>query len=98
MFKMDYNNMWLLNFFYYYPGDASHCSDVVSDTINKRLGTGLKEVLIPPYQQMNIFFQNGENVEPVVSSDHCKDLSVNWCLGDSSIEILDSTTGYAISG
>ncbi|KAB5579329.1 hypothetical protein PHYPO_G00193820 [Pangasianodon hypophthalmus] len=79
-------------------GDASHCSDIVSDTINKRLGTGLKDVLIPPYQQTSIFFQNGENVELAVSSDHCKDLSVNWCLGDSSIEILDSTSGYAISG
>ncbi|XP_060780949.1 adenosine deaminase domain-containing protein 2 isoform X2 [Neoarius graeffei] len=79
-------------------GDASHCSDIVSDTINKRLGTGLKDVLIPPYQQKTIFFQHGENVEPAASSDHCKDLSVNWCLGDSSIEILDSITGYAISG
>ncbi|XP_017327463.1 adenosine deaminase domain-containing protein 2 isoform X1 [Ictalurus punctatus] len=79
-------------------GDTSHCSDIVSDTINKRLGTGLKDVLIPSYQQTTIFFQNGENVEPGINANHCKDLSVNWCLGDSSIEILDSTTGYAISG
>ncbi|XP_058250105.1 adenosine deaminase domain-containing protein 2 isoform X1 [Hemibagrus wyckioides] len=78
-------------------GDTSHCSDIVSDTINKRLGTGLKDVLIPPYQQTTIFFQNGENMGPDVSSDYCQKLSVNWCLGDSSIEILDSTTGYAIS-
>ncbi|KAF7706349.1 adenosine deaminase domain-containing protein 2 isoform X1 [Silurus meridionalis] len=79
-------------------GDVSHCSDKVSDTINKCLGTGLNDVLIPPYQQTTIFFQNGENVEPAVNSDHYKDLSVNWCLGDSSFEILDSTTGYTISG
>lgn len=83
---------------FYCSGDPSHCSDVVANTINKRLGTGLKDVLIPPYQQTAIFFQNGENVEPSVSSEHCKDISVNWCLGDSSIEILDSTTGFAISG
>ncbi|KAK2860458.1 hypothetical protein Q7C36_004624 [Tachysurus vachellii] len=78
-------------------GGTSHCSDIVSDTISMHLGTGLKDVLIPPYQQTTIFFQNGEKVGPAESSDHCKDLSVNWCLGDSSIEILDSTTGYAIS-
>ncbi|XP_036453313.1 adenosine deaminase domain-containing protein 2 [Colossoma macropomum] len=78
-------------------GDSSHHAENVSNTINKRLGTDVKDLLPPPYQQTNIFFQNGESVGPALSSDHCRDLSVNWCLGDSSIEILDSTTGYAIS-
>ncbi|KAM9500284.1 adenosine deaminase domain-containing protein 2 isoform 1-T2 [Clarias gariepinus] len=76
-------------------GGTNHSSDVVSDTINKRLGTGLKDALSPPYQQTSIFFQNGEQMEPAISADHCKNLSVNWCRGDSSIEILDSTTGYS---
>ncbi|XP_062849292.1 adenosine deaminase domain-containing protein 2 isoform X2 [Trichomycterus rosablanca] len=79
-------------------GDSSHYAEIVSDTINKRLGTDLKDILIPPYQQTNIFFQNGGNVGPAMISEHCKDLSVNWSLGDSSIEVLDSTTGHAISG
>ncbi|XP_017565380.1 adenosine deaminase domain-containing protein 2 [Pygocentrus nattereri] len=77
-------------------GDSHHAENV-SNIINKRLGTDVTDLLPPPYQQTNIFFQNGENVGAAVSSDHCRDFSVNWCLGDSSIEILDSTTGYAIS-
>ncbi|TSL34645.1 Ubiquitin thioesterase OTUB1 [Bagarius yarrelli] len=78
-------------------GDSSHCADIASDVINKRLGTDLKDALNPPYQQKEIYFQTGENIGPPVSSDHYKDLSVNWCLGDFSLEILDSTTGYTIS-
>ncbi|XP_076828635.1 adenosine deaminase domain-containing protein 2 [Brachyhypopomus gauderio] len=78
-------------------GDPSNYSEKVYDTVNKRLGTDLNDFLTPPYKQTTIFFQNGEKVGPLVSSDVCKDLSINWCLGDPSIEILDSTTGYAIS-
>ncbi|KAI4895759.1 hypothetical protein NFI96_024053, partial [Prochilodus magdalenae] len=78
-------------------GDASHHAENVSNTINKRLGTGVTDCLPPPYLQTTIFVQNGESVGPAEGLDHCKDLSVNWCLGDSSIEILDSTTGYVIS-
>ncbi|XP_072542919.1 adenosine deaminase domain-containing protein 2 [Salminus brasiliensis] len=79
-------------------GDSSHLAENVSNTINKRLGSGVKDILPPPYQQTAIFFQNGEHVGPALISDHCKDFSVNWCMGDSSIEVLDSTTGYAVSG
>ncbi|XP_026869805.2 adenosine deaminase domain-containing protein 2 [Electrophorus electricus] len=78
-------------------GDSKNYSEKVCNTISKRLGTGLNDLLTPPYQQTTIFFQDGEKVGPVVSSDVCKELSINWSFGDSSIEILDSTTGYAIS-
>ncbi|XP_051551742.1 adenosine deaminase domain-containing protein 2-like [Myxocyprinus asiaticus] len=78
-------------------GDSKHCSEKVSEIINKRLGTDWKDALPPPFKQTAIFFLSGERVGPLESTDYCKDLSVNWCLGDSSIEILDSTTGYAIN-
>ncbi|XP_066536404.1 adenosine deaminase domain-containing protein 2 isoform X2 [Hoplias malabaricus] len=78
-------------------GDSIHQAENVSNTINKRLRTGVNTLLPHPYQQNPIFFQNAESIGPAVSSDLCKDLSINWCLGDNSIEILDSTTGYAIS-
>lgn len=78
-------------------GDPKYCSEKVSEIINKRLGTGWNDALTPPFKQSTIFFLSGEHVGPDENTDHCKDLSVNWCLGDSSIEILDSTTGYAIN-
>ncbi|XDV18542.1 hypothetical protein PO909_024207 [Leuciscus waleckii] len=79
------------------PGDSRHCSEKVSEIINKRLGTGWNNALPPPFKQTTIFFLSGESAWPVENTNYSKDLSVNWCLGDSSIEILDSTTGYAIN-
>ncbi|XP_057194526.1 adenosine deaminase domain-containing protein 2 [Triplophysa rosa] len=78
-------------------GDSRHCSEKVSEIINKRLGTGWKDALPPPFKHATVLFLSGVNVGPVESSDHCSNLSVNWCLGDSSIEVLDCTTGYAIN-
>ncbi|XP_022534114.1 adenosine deaminase domain-containing protein 2 isoform X1 [Astyanax mexicanus] len=78
-------------------GDSSHLAENVSNTINKRLGTAVNDILPPPYKQTSIFFQNGESVGHTVISDTCKDFSINWCLGDSSIEVLDSSTGYSVS-
>jgi len=79
------------------PGDSRHCSEKVSEIINKRLGTGWNNDLPPPFKQTTIFFLSGESVGPVENTNYSKDLSVNWCLGDSSIEILDSSTGFAIN-
>ncbi|KAA0723174.1 Adenosine deaminase domain-containing protein 2 [Triplophysa tibetana] len=78
-------------------GDSRHCSEKVSEIINKRLGTGWMDPLPPPFKHTTVLFLSGENVGPVESSDYCNNLSVNWCLGDSSIEVLDCTTGYAIN-
>uniref|UniRef100_A0A671S1N4 Adenosine deaminase domain containing 2 n=1 Tax=Sinocyclocheilus anshuiensis TaxID=1608454 RepID=A0A671S1N4_9TELE len=78
-------------------GDSKYCSEKVSEVISKRLVTGWNDALPPPFKQTTIFFLSGEHVGPYENTDHCKDLSVNWCLGDYSIEILDSTTGYAIN-
>ncbi|XP_064205453.1 adenosine deaminase domain-containing protein 2 isoform X2 [Anguilla rostrata] len=79
-------------------GGSSHYSEKVSDTINKRLGEGWLGQLTHPFRHQKIFFFSGENVGPLVCSTHCKNLSLNWCLGDPSIEILDSTNGHTTEG
>ncbi|KAJ8348324.1 hypothetical protein SKAU_G00269130 [Synaphobranchus kaupii] len=79
-------------------GGSSHYSEKVSDTINKRLGEGWQNQLPPTFSHTKIFFFSGENVGPLVCSHHCKNLSLNWSMGDTSIEILDSTNGHTIEG
>ncbi|KAG9338945.1 hypothetical protein JZ751_024335 [Albula glossodonta] len=79
-------------------GGCSHYTEKVSDTINRRLGEGWGQQLPCPFSHHKMFFFSGENVGPLVSSNLCKDLSINWCLGDSSIEVLDSTSGHTIGG
>ncbi|TRY87670.1 hypothetical protein DNTS_013617 [Danionella cerebrum] len=78
-------------------GDPMHSSEKVSEIINKRLSTDLMDALPPPFKQNPIFFLDGENVGLAENTDDCKDISVNWSLGDSSIEILDSSTGCSIN-
>ncbi|XP_061103548.1 adenosine deaminase domain-containing protein 2 isoform X2 [Conger conger] len=79
-------------------GSSSHYSEKVSDTINKRLGEGWQNQLTDPFRHQKIFLFSGGNVGPVVCSNHCKDISLNWCLGDTSIEILDTTNGHTTEG
>lgn len=83
----------------YYSGDSSQYSEKVSETINKRLGEGgWEELLAPPFSRKRIFFLSSEGVGPPLSTAHCTDLSINWCLGDASIEVLDSTNGFTVDG
>ncbi|XP_036379637.1 adenosine deaminase domain-containing protein 2 [Megalops cyprinoides] len=77
-------------------GDSSHYLEKVSDTINKRLGEGWEGQLPHPFGIHKMFFYGGQNVGPLVCSAHCKDLSLNWSLGDPSVEVVDSTNGHAI--
>uniref|UniRef100_A0A674E9Z8 Adenosine deaminase domain containing 2 n=1 Tax=Salmo trutta TaxID=8032 RepID=A0A674E9Z8_SALTR len=80
-------------------GDSSQYSEKVSETINKRLGEGgWEELLAPPFSRKRIFFLSSEGVGPPLSTAHCTDLSINWCLGDASIEVLDSTNGFTVDG
>ncbi|KAL0994649.1 hypothetical protein UPYG_G00125330 [Umbra pygmaea] len=80
-------------------GGTSYFSDKVSDTVNKRLGEGAwDEQLSPPFSRKCIFFLNSEGLWSPASSGHCSDLSINWCLGDSNIEVLDSTSGFTVHG
>uniref|UniRef100_UPI0037E8211B adenosine deaminase domain-containing protein 2 n=1 Tax=Semicossyphus pulcher TaxID=241346 RepID=UPI0037E8211B len=73
-------------------------NDEVSDITNKRLGDEIKDFLPPSYKQHNIHFLCGDYVGPAVSSPWRDDLSINWCLGDKDIEVLNSSNGFIIDG
>ncbi|XP_028848300.1 adenosine deaminase domain-containing protein 2 [Denticeps clupeoides] len=77
-------------------GDPCHSSEKVSDIINKRLGVSWQKALNPPYRESTVTFLSGGRVGPLLPTEACQDLSVNWCLGDSCIEVVDSTTGCTI--
>ncbi|XP_066559967.1 adenosine deaminase domain-containing protein 2 isoform X1 [Amia ocellicauda] len=77
-------------------GDYSHSVEKVSDVINERLGQGWHSQLPPPFEKREMYIFGGANVGPLASPPEYKDLSLNWCLGDVGVEIIDSTTGRAI--
>ncbi|XP_044077857.1 adenosine deaminase domain-containing protein 2 [Siniperca chuatsi] len=73
-------------------------NEEVSDITNKRLDDGLEDFLPPSYKKQNVFFLCGDYVGPVLTSPQHDDLSINWCLGDRDIEVLDSSKGLIIDG
>ncbi|XP_070700182.1 adenosine deaminase domain-containing protein 2 [Pempheris klunzingeri] len=73
-------------------------NEEVSDITNNRLYDGLEDILPPSYKKQNIFFLSGDYVGPVMTSPQHDDLSINWCLGDKDIEVLDSSKGFIIDG
>uniref|UniRef100_A0A3P8PAL9 A to I editase domain-containing protein n=1 Tax=Astatotilapia calliptera TaxID=8154 RepID=A0A3P8PAL9_ASTCA len=62
----------------------------VSDITSKRLGDGWQIFLPQSYKKHDIVFVCGDYVGPVVPSLHHENLSINWCLGDQDIEVLDN--------
>lgn len=81
-----------------YLGDRKNFNEHVSDVTNKRLDDALQDCLPSSYRKHNIFFVGGNYVGPAVASAQHADLSINWCLGDKDIEVVDSTTGLIIDG
>ncbi|KAG7516979.1 adenosine deaminase domain-containing protein 2-like [Solea senegalensis] len=77
-------------------GDKKLSNEEVSDLTNKRLGNGWEDMLLPSYKKQDIIFHCGDYVGPVASSLQNDDLSINWCLGDKDIEVLDSSTGFLV--
>ncbi|KAM3601830.1 uncharacterized protein V6R79_019744 [Siganus canaliculatus] len=65
----------------------------LSNITNKRLGDALED-LPPSYKKQDIFFLCGDFVGPHKASPHHVNISINWCLGDKVIEILDSSSGH----
>ncbi|TMS14200.1 Adenosine deaminase domain-containing protein 1, partial [Larimichthys crocea] len=70
----------------------------MADITNKRLGDGLEAFLPPFYTKHDIFFVRGNYVGPPGVSLQHNNLSINWCLGDKDIEVLDSNMGYVTDG
>ncbi|XP_041092178.1 adenosine deaminase domain-containing protein 2 [Polyodon spathula] len=77
-------------------GDSEHNVKTVSRVINQRLGEGLSERLPPPFAKKVIYFFPGGDVGPPKSEPHCEGLSLNWCRGDSGLEVVDSATGRVV--
>lgn len=84
--------------FHIYLGGKKIFNEHVSDVTNKRLDDALRDCLPSSYRKHNIFFVSGHYVGPAVASAQHVDLSINWCLGDKDIEVVDSTTGLIIDG
>lgn len=70
----------------------------MSDITNKRLGDGWEGVLPPSYKKQDIIFISGDYVGPAETSQIQNTVSINWCLGDKDIEVLDSSKGIIIEG
>ncbi len=81
-----------------YLGGQKVFNKEVSDITNKRLDDGLEGCLPPFYKKQNILFVCGDYVGPAVPSPQHDTLSINWCLGDKDIEVLDSSRGFTIEG
>ncbi|XP_034539375.1 adenosine deaminase domain-containing protein 2 isoform X2 [Notolabrus celidotus] len=79
-------------------GDQGVVNEEVSDITNKRLGDEMEDILPPFYKQHKIFFLCGDHAGPKQTSPQHDDLSVNWCLGDQDIEVLDSSKGFIVDG
>ncbi|XP_040038813.2 adenosine deaminase domain-containing protein 2 [Gasterosteus aculeatus] len=70
----------------------------VSEITNMRLGDCWEDVLPPSYKKHNIFCLYGDYVGPSSSTSKHDNLSINWCLGDKDVEVLDSGKGFIIGG
>ncbi|KAM6983503.1 adenosine deaminase domain-containing protein 2 [Tautogolabrus adspersus] len=79
-------------------GGQRAINEEVSDITNKRLADDMEDYLPTSYKKQNIFFLCGEYVGPNATSPRHDDLSINWCLGDKDIEVLDSSKGFIIDG
>ncbi|XP_074528683.1 adenosine deaminase domain-containing protein 2 [Halichoeres trimaculatus] len=79
-------------------GSQGVFNEEVSEITNKRLGDEINDLLPPMYKQHKIFFLCGEYVGPKVTSPQYDEISINWCLGDKDIEVLDSSKGLIIDG
>uniref|UniRef100_A0A3B5ATR9 Adenosine deaminase domain containing 2 n=1 Tax=Stegastes partitus TaxID=144197 RepID=A0A3B5ATR9_9TELE len=73
-------------------------NEQVSDITNKRLGDGWEALLPSPYKKHDILLLCGDYVGPHAASPQHDNLSINWCLGDKDIEVLDSRTGCIVDG
>lgn len=79
-------------------GSPKISNEEVSDITNKRLGDGWEGILPPSYKKHNIIFLSADHIGPSVTQPPHHNFSINWCLGDKDIEVLDSSKGIAVEG
>ncbi|CAL9685338.1 unnamed protein product [Knipowitschia caucasica] len=76
-------------------GGLKLSNEEVSDICNKRLSDGWEERLPSPFRKHNVHVVCGEQVAAGLSCIN-DPISLNWCLGDRDIEVLDSSKGLII--
>ncbi|XP_068600367.1 adenosine deaminase domain-containing protein 1 [Brachionichthys hirsutus] len=64
--------------------------------ISERLADKLQDFALPPYKQHDVVLHHGEYVGPPSASLQHESLSINWCLGDKDMEVLDGAVGFVI--
>ncbi|XP_062262800.1 adenosine deaminase domain-containing protein 2 [Platichthys flesus] len=73
--------------------------DVEGSDVTDVNGDAWEEFLPPSYKNHKIVCIGGDYVGPAVTHHNKnKNLSINWCLGDKDIEVLDSRKGYIVDG
>lgn len=79
-------------------GSRTNMNGEICDITKKRLNDSLLEPLPPPFQKQDMVFLHCD-IAPL-TDDACRhtNLSINWCLGDEDIEVLDGTTGFVVDG
>lgn len=70
----------------------------MSDVINKGLGDEFQDFLPPSYKKHDMLLLSGDYVGPAMDSLRHVSFSINWCLGDKDIEVLDSSKGIILEG
>ncbi|KAF7206212.1 adenosine deaminase domain-containing protein 2 [Nothobranchius furzeri] len=73
-------------------------STEVSDFTNNRLVDGWEDTLPPTYKKHDIIFLSGDPITPAINSPVHDHPTINWCLGDEDIEVLDSSQGIIVEG
>ncbi|CAF92805.1 unnamed protein product, partial [Tetraodon nigroviridis] len=79
-------------------GSRMDCDGEACDVTKKRLDESSLGFLPPPFKKQDVVFLHCDAAALTGSSHRHGDLSLNWCLGDKDIEVLDGTTGFVADG
>ncbi|CAL8280124.1 unnamed protein product [Arctogadus glacialis] len=79
-------------------GSKLHSAEEVSYVVNRPLGEDWQQQLAPPYRRQDILVQCGNRVAPTTPLRPKQNLSLNWCVGDGKVEVLDGASGYVVDG
>ncbi|XP_051900296.1 adenosine deaminase domain-containing protein 1-like isoform X2 [Pristis pectinata] len=73
--------------------DQLHAMHIVTKAINQRVDESLNEKLPAPFTALRAHFSHCGKEEPEKVDPLHKMLSINWCRGDSTVEIVDGAAG-----
>ncbi|XP_061818561.2 adenosine deaminase domain-containing protein 2 [Nerophis lumbriciformis] len=75
-------------------GGQKMFNDQLADITNDNLGEGWEDILPSTYKKQDIVFLHWDEEGAAEASQQPDVLSVNWCLGDKDIEVVDSSKGF----